>query len=287
VAAARRLLRERRVGHTGTLDPLATGVLPLVVGKATRLARFFSASRKTYDAVIALGVDTDTFDSQGTAVGGVRREHPAAPLPGRDAVEAALAAFRGTFAQVPPRYSAKKVGGVASHRLARKGTAPVTLAPVEVTVESVEITAEDAGRVALRLTVSAGFYVRSLAHDLGVALGCGAHLAELRRTSSGVFSLDAAVPLEDLDLVTARARLVPLHRLLPEAPVVVLDADTVRRVLHGQAVGPAGVRREGVEAAPWGGGVVRMLDTTGTLVALAEPGPAAPCWPLHPSVVLA
>ena len=206
VAVVRRILKERRVGHTGTLDPLATGVLPLVIGRATRLARFLSAERKRYEATIALGVETDTFDAEGSAAGGARFENPAAPLPDEAAVRAALQRFVGTFSQVPPAYSAKKVGGVAAHRLARRGAAVDDLPAVEVTVHDLLVTDYREPTVQVTLEVSSGFYVRSLAHDLGRALGCGAHLAALRRTACGEFDLSSAVPLDGLDVDVAAAR---------------------------------------------------------------------------------
>ena len=176
VAVVRRILKERRVGHTGTLDPMATGVLPLVIGRATRLARFLSAGRKRYEATIALGVETDTFDAEGSPVGGTRFEDATAPLPDDATVRVAMERFLGSFLQVPPAYSAKKVGGVAAHRLARRGEALDDLPAVEVTVHELVVMECRESTVRVSLEVSSGFYVRSLAHDLGRALGCGAHL---------------------------------------------------------------------------------------------------------------
>src|SRR6185436_13657373 len=179
VMRVRRLLGERRVGHTGTLDPGASGVLPLVVGRATRLARFLSAAGKSYDAAIQLGVATDTGDSAGTPVGPAFK----GPFPERESIDRALDAFRGTFLQQPPAYSAKKIGGKRSHRLARAASralhAPPALpappavlpAPVSVTVYALELGGVDGGRLTLRVDCSAGFYVRGLAHDLGERLG--------------------------------------------------------------------------------------------------------------------
>src|SRR5262245_8795257 len=204
VARMRRVLGERRIGHTGTLDPLATGVLPLVLGRATRLARFMSASSKSYEAVVRLGVSTDTADSEGSPIG----SSFSGTLPSRDEIDRALEVFRGTFLQQPPAFSAKKIGGRRSHRIARDkqrlrpcravggevsaieraGGAP---APVEkswrlpdkcqVTVSQLTLTGLQGDLVTLTLDCSAGFYVRSLAHDLGQALGTGAHLEALRR----------------------------------------------------------------------------------------------------------
>src|SRR3954453_19276487 len=199
VARVRRILGERRIGHTGTLDPLATGVLPLVIGRATRLARFLSASDKTYEAEVTLGLATDSGDKEGRTVG----VPYAGALPGPAAVEQALGQFRGSFLQRPPALSAKKIGGVRSYALARQARfaqggpaaagdvsttrepAAVVLDPVTVTVSRLEILNYGAPTLLLRIVCSAGFYVRSLARDLGEALGTGGHLTALRRTASG------------------------------------------------------------------------------------------------------
>ena len=206
VARMRRALREKRIGHTGTLDPMASGVLPLVVGVATRLARFHSASAKRYRATIVFGATTDTYDALGTVTW--RAPDDVAP-PSRAAVEDALAAFRGTFAQVPPAYSAKKIDGDRAYDLARKGTV-VVLESVTVTVEALSLVSWLPGgqvlknaamkdvtpSAVLEVTCGAGFYVRALAHDLGQALGCGAFLAALRRTASGLLDESLALPLD-------------------------------------------------------------------------------------------
>ena len=296
VARARRLLRERTVGHTGTLDPIATGVLPLVVGRATRLARFLSASDKTYEAVVALGYATDTGDSAGTPLGDRR---PAGALPTHEAIDRALDEFRGTFLQQPPVYSAKKIGGRRSYDLARAqelalrqahyerdgNSLVVSLsnhepavrpAPAEVTVRRLDIVSVEGPRVTLRLDCSTGFYVRSLAHDLGERLGTGAHLAELRRTRSGDYTLDDAIPLgaAERDPAAALTRLIPLARMLQRLPAVALSEDGVRRVRHGQDV-----RSETV-----GSTYVRLMDSGGDLIGIAEP--AGTSGLLHPFVVL-
>jgi tRNA pseudouridine55 synthase len=287
VAAVRRITRERRTGHTGTLDPMATGVLPLVLGRATRLARFLAASVKRYEATVVLGIATDTFDAAGTAVGGVRLTSPAAPLPSEADVRDAVARFHGTFAQAPPTYSAKKVDGVPAHRLARRGTPAESLAPVEVTVHELTVQECEGARVRLALSVSAGFYVRSLAHDLGRALGCGAHLAALRRTASGEFDLRAARPLAGLDAAGAERSMIPLESLLPSAPAVRLTARGAVRAEHGNTLQQADAlddqRRPGQDAS----GPVRLLAPDGRLIGIAASRSGAPLWPLHPSVVLA
>src|SRR6185436_11839904 len=205
VSRMRRVLHERRIGHTGTLDPMATGVLLLVVGRATRLAKFLSACDKSYEAVVRLGFSTDTADAEGQPIG------PAfhGPLPARDVIDAALAGFRGTFMQQPPAFSAKKIDGTRSYKLARAARLtpirsdlpdpPALPAPASVTVYRLEIESIEADCVTLSVDCSAGFYVRSLAHDLGERLGIGGHLASLRRTRTGDFTVDQAVSLDTVE----------------------------------------------------------------------------------------
>ena len=223
VARVRRSISCHRVGHTGTLDPLATGVLVLVLGRATRLARFLSAEEKAYDATIVLGIETDTYDVEGR---NVAQHH--GPLPDARDVASALERLRAQALQLPPPYSAKKLAGVPAYRLARRRETPALRAvPVELKEARLLDYAPPVAR--LRLTSSAGYYVRSLAHDLGAALGCGAHLAALRRTRSGEFDLAQAVPLavvlETPDVATRR--LVPMRDLLPRTDAVVLTAAAV------------------------------------------------------------
>jgi tRNA pseudouridine55 synthase len=297
VARMRRVLRERAIGHTGTLDPLATGVLPLVLGRATRLAKFMSAGDKTYEAVVRLGTATDTGDAQGTPVGALS----AGPWPGREAIDAALEAFRGTFLQQPPAFSAKLIDGTRSYALARQargsdhgrtgvgpGSDPVAIsatlpAPVGVTVHRLELVRVEADRVALSLDCSAGFYVRSLAHDLGVRLGVGGHLAALRRTRSGDFGLDSAIALDaaERDPRGAASRVIAPAQMLPGVPGVVLTLEGARRARHGRDLGPGDWERW--EKIP-DRFVVRLLDSNGQLVGIGEP--AVTPGLLHPSVVL-
>ena len=278
VARARRALGLSRVGHTGTLDPLATGVLPLVIGRATWLAQFLTADEKEYLAGVRLGVSTATYDAEGRAgqVAGPPPHVPAAAL------EAALEAFRGTFAQVPPAFSAKKVDGTRAYRLARHDRA-IEMRPVTVTVRELELVAFEEGLAAVRLVCSSGFYVRSFAHDLGQQLGCGAHLETLRRTRSGQFHESAAVPLDTLERLgeASAAALIPPERLLTELPAVVVSARGARRLSHGNTLGPDDLEdgpRPAGEAGP-----IRVLDAHGALLAVARvraPGL------LHPVVVL-
>lgn len=276
VVRVRRILGVRRIGHLGTLDPLATGVLPLVVGRATRLAALLAAGPKTYDAVIRLGVSTDTYDVTGTA----------APAPGpppridRGAVEAARRAFTGAFQQQPPPFSAKKVGGVRAYRLARRRK-PVELRPVNVTVHRFEILALSGDRLRCRVSCSPGFYLRTLAHDLGRSLGCGACLESLRRERSGAFTLDAAVRLDEMEggADDVAPRMVVMADLLPELPGVVVTGRGAARTAHGAPVAPADVRSGTSPAA----GRCKVYDGSGRLLAIAETGPGGA---LHPRIVL-
>ena len=281
VTFARRALGESRIGHTGTLDPMATGVLALVVGRATRLAQFLTASDKFYEATIAFGRATDTYDAAGTQTASSDLR------PTRDAIETALARFRGTFEQTPPAHSAKNIDGERSYVLARKAgdAAPRRPDAVAVTVKRLDLLSFDGDSARLDLQVSAGFYVRSLAHDLGEALGCGGVLTALRRTKSGEFGLDRAVPLAEL-LQSPRealsARLVPFRELLPELPAVHLrSAVQVARLKNGVEMGPADL----VAPLPVLPPIVRLIGPDGDLVGLAKPGKTA--GNLHGWVVLA
>ena len=269
VAVARRALAERRIGHTGTLDPLATGVLPLACGRATRLVRFLTASDKEYEATIRFGLTTDSYDITGTETS------RSGLTPDRKVVMAAIAELTGNYLQLPPAFSAKKIAGRRAYELARQDQA-VALTPVPITVASAELDdlAGDAARV--RLTCSAGFYVRSFAHSLGEKVGTGACLEALRRTRSGDFTLDHAVALEQLipGVQSAVGALIPLDRLLPSLPAVTVTDEGRSRVSHGQEVeGTAG-------AAEW----VRLTDSQGCLLAMAKTGSRQGF--LHPAVVL-
>lgn len=275
VAVARRALGERRIGHCGTLDPMATGVLALAIGQATRLVQFLSSEKKHYDAEIRFGRTTNTFDATGevTSASGER--------PTREAVEAALRGFRGAVLQTPPAFSAKKIGGHRAYEIARRDeeSAPV-LAPVPVTVWELELTAFDGELATLSMVVSAGFYVRSLAHDIGGVLGMGAVLDRLRRTRSGGFGLAESVTVDVLASAgrdALLARLTPLEGLLPELPTWQLTAEEAGRARRGMDL-PAPAAWQAVPA------LARLLDPGGRLIGLAAPAKRAGF--LHPSVVL-
>ena len=275
VAAARRLLGERRVGHTGTLDPLATGVLPLACGRATRLVRFLSASEKVYEATVLFGVSTDTLDITGAETGRSVKE------PTRDALVDALAALTGEYLQSPPAYSAKKVGGRRAYDLARRDE-PVSLAPVPVRVSHIELLAYANRRCQITITCSAGFYVRALARDLGERCGTLACLEALRRTKSGDFTLEEAVGLDALaDADDPASLLIPMDRLLPNLPAATLTNEGLSRASHGQSIRGSDLAHP-LPAGPheW----VRLLDGGGGMVGLGTPMP--PPGVLHPAVVL-
>ena len=280
VAVARRCLKETRIGHTGTLDPLATGVLPLACGRATRLVRFLTSSDKDYDATIQFGVTTDSYDVTGTETS------RSGNVPARSAIEAALDAFRGEHLQVPPAFSAKKVAGQRAYALARRAE-PVALEPVAVRVTKADLL-DFTGDVAhIAITCSAGFYVRAFAHALGERVGTGACLASLRRTCSGQFNVSEAISLEQLqrEPEAAARRAVPIDRLLLDFPGARLTEEGRTRVAHGQDVDSAHLWPEdttllSTETSEW----VRLLDGGGQLLALATRSrlPRA----LHPTVVL-
>lgn len=276
VARVRRAIRLRRIGHTGTLDPLATGVLPLVLGRATRLASLLSGSAKEYIASVRFGAATATYDAERLEA---PPPEPAGLSPG--AIEAALAQFRGTQWQTPPPYSAKKIAGVAAYKRARSNE-PVTPRPVNVTVHEVALEEYAAGVARIRLSTSAGFYVRSFAHDLGQQLGCGAHLAGLRRSRAGEFTLADAVPLGAIEREGAAAvsGVIPLDRLLLHLPGVVLTDRGARRAGHGNGLTPEDVARPPQRAT---GGRLRLLDSSGALIGIAEPQESGL---LHPVIVL-
>ena len=286
VAVMRRAAGGKKVGHTGTLDPLASGVLPLVIGKATRLAQFLASADKEYEADVELGVSTTTLDQSGEVVD---RVYPRGiEQLTRAEIEEAVASFRGTYMQQPPAYSAKKVGGDRAYDLARSKS-PVNLRPVEVTASELDVLTWEGSRLRLRLVCSAGYYVRSLADSLGVRLGTGAHLARLVRTRSGEFRIEHAIGLDVIDRspAEAAARLVPLNALLPAIPSLTLTPDGAALAARGGFIGASHLR--GGQSVP-DFGRVRLLHPDGRLVAIAESRVAGEGQRsrrvLHPGVVL-
>ena len=276
VGALRRALGQPRIGHTGTLDPIATGVLLVLLGRATRLAQFVSGAEKTYLAHVALTGETATDDATGVMVPG-----SSAGTPARAEIEAALSAFRGSFLQTPPAYSAKKVDGRRAYALARRNV-PASLEPVGVTVRELDLVDWAVPVATLRIVCSAGFYVRALARDLGRALGTGGHLTELRRLASGRFRIKDAVPLDEVlrDPAAGRHRVIPSGLVVEHLPAVVLGGSALERAIHGNDVAVTGLALDPPAAGPH----VRLVGPDGTLVGIAAPG-ARP-GVLHPVVIL-
>lgn len=234
VARVRRATGEQSVGHLGTLDPMATGVLPLLLGKYTRLAQFFSTSEKAYAGTIRFGFATDTYDAEGQRVGEAR---PVALT--LDAVRAEATKFLGEIEQMPPPYSAKKVDGKPAYKLARAGKTP-ELKSVKITVDAFAIESMDGDVAQFAMRISAGGYVRAIAHAMGQGLGCGAHLKSLRRMAAGAFTLSEAITVEEMERLSAEKMLeerMPHPRtLLPEMPAVTADEQTVGRIRNGMQV---------------------------------------------------
>ncbi len=259
----RRLADTKKVGHLGTLDPIATGVLPLVVGRATRLAQFYARRDKGYEAVIRFGFSTDTYDRAGVPTS------DETPPPALDAamLEPYLQRFRGKFLQTPPPVSAKKVAGRPAYELARKNIA-VELAPVEVQVYELTVLGVEGTDVRVRAFCSAGTYLRAIAHELGRDVGCGAHLYQLRRTEAGDFSLAQAHTLEQLQELSAAGRLsealIPAAQLLPEFPSEYVDDLTEGHIRQGRdfPVSPFRVQK--------GSRYVKAISHAGDLVAVGE-----------------
>ena len=233
VSIVRRATGERSVGHLGTLDPMATGVLPLLLGKYTRLAQFFSDSDKYYTGTIRFGFATDTFDAEG--------EPQSAPKPFAltlDELRSLGARFHGTIDQVPPVYSAKKIGGVPAHKLARAGK-DVPMKPARITIHSFTLDSLDGDTASFTMHVSAGGYVRSVAHELGELAHCGAHLASLRRTQAGPFTLEQSLTIDDVKALGSaeiEARLIHPRAMLPDFPSVIVDELTAGRIRNGMQV---------------------------------------------------
>jgi tRNA pseudouridine55 synthase len=232
VSRLRKITGESSIGHLGTLDPMATGVLPLLLGKFTRLAQYFSSAEKSYSGTIRFGFATDTYDAEGEPAG-----PRIMPLLALDQVRAAAARFGGEVEQMPPPFSAKKIAGTPAYKLARAGK-PVELKPVIIRIACFEIVGLQGDEAAFTMSVSAGGYVRSVAHELGQALSCGAHLSSLRRTRAGVFELADAHSLEKISALAGDAQglaacFVHPRNLLPEMPAVTGDMFTLGRLRNG------------------------------------------------------
>lgn len=228
----RRITGEKSIGHLGTLDPMATGVLPMLLGKFTRLAQYFSTAEKSYTGTIEFGYATDTYDAEGVCVG--ERTEPALTL---EQVREAAVRFGGVMEQLPPPYSAKKIDGTPAYKLAREGK-PVALKTARVEIFSFEIVDLKGAVAEFAMRISAGGYVRSVAHEMGQALGCGAHLKSLRRTRAGVFTVEDALALNELealagDVEALTAKCVHPRTLLPEMPAVSGDLYTLGRLRNG------------------------------------------------------
>jgi tRNA pseudouridine55 synthase len=281
VEAVRRLVGFRQIGHLGTLDPLATGVLVLALGRATRLARFYAARRKRYTCAVRFGFATDTYDADGEALGPDQ-----APALDAAQLEALAAQFLGKIQQTPPAFSAKKINGRPAHELARKHK-PVKLEPVEVEVFSFRLTALEGSIARFEVECGSGTYIRSLANDLGKLQGSGAHLAEIVRTAVGEFTLDHAAPLAELEQ-DARAgkiaeRVIRLENLLADLPRANVLPIIEKRVRHGAKfnlplaqIQPGRVTAaqgapEQLDAGEWKPSRLRVFNQQGQLIAIAEP----------------
>ena len=264
VNVVRKVSGQRRVGHLGTLDPIATGVLPLCLGPTTRLAQFLQEGTKRYEATFLLGVSTDTQDVSGSVT--AQRE----VLPEiADKVGTAARTFLGDISQVPPAYSAVKHCGTPLYKFARRG-APVVTRPRTVTITSLEVRAVNLPRIEIAVECSKGTYIRTLCHDIGEVLGCGAALEQLRRTVSGRFSQEDAAELSLLRTrLDIESRLISPGDSLDEFGSIIVSEDERESVLHGRKVCQrGGERREPTQDA--GGGLIRVYDQRGMFLALAE-----------------
>jgi tRNA pseudouridine55 synthase len=275
VGKMRGIAGTKRVGHLGTLDPLATGVLPLMIGQTTKLARFWDHSEKAYEAVIRFGFSTTTYDREGETVGPIVEAHVTT-----ESVEGCLGAFRGQIDQKPPPVSAKKIGGVPAYKLARKNQ-PVDLPAVRVTVHELTLRSVEGDRASIFVRCSAGTYIRSITHELGMALGCGAHIEALVRTASGPFLIDKAFTLEQLQEMKNEGRLEEAITkptdLLPHFPPVFVDDTTERHIRQGRDFAVSAFRVNlGTEH-------VKAIGPAGDLIAI---GKVALPHVYHPIVVL-
>jgi tRNA pseudouridine55 synthase len=257
----RKLAGAKRAGHLGTLDPMATGLLVLVTGRATRLAQFYVKAEKAYLAEITIGIVSDTYDAEGQVVAVTN------DLPADAVITEALHQFTGRFWQTPPPVSAKKIGGVAAYKLARQRM-PVELKPVEVEVKLLEVRSIAQGKISTLIRCSSGTYIRSIAHDLGQRLGCGALLSALRRVQAGEFSLDQARTMEELRELAASDRLaevvIPPAALLGDMPAAYFDSAGEARIRSGNDF------RTSPFVVPPGAPLVKALSHSGDLIAIGE-----------------
>jgi tRNA pseudouridine55 synthase len=262
VNKVRRFAGTKKVGHLGTLDPAATGVLPLVIGRATRLAQFYTRNDKVYEGVIHFGYSTDSYDADGQPTSTAQDI-----VLDREQLEAALQKFRGPFAQVPPQVSAKKIAGRPAYEMARKQQT-VELKAVNVEVYALDVLHMEGSEAEVRVHCSAGTYLRSIAHEAGLALGCGAFLKSLRRLASGDFKIQAARTLEQLGSLAEAGHfedaLIPAAQLLPEFPAEMVDALTAGQIRNGRDF-----RTSPFLVKP-GGRFVKAVNAEGQLVAIGE-----------------
>lgn len=262
VAKMRRIAGTRKIGHLGTLDPLATGVLPLLLNRATRLAQFFTQNDKVYEGVIRFGFATDSYDADGEPAGPDTH-----PFIEHELLERALDRFRGRFEQVPPPVSAKKIHGKKAYELARKKV-DVNLPPVEVTVHALDLLDLNGRDARVRVHCSSGTYVRSIAHEVGQILGCGSHLASLRRIQSGPFTADSSRTIDQLQELADASRLeealLPAAHLLPELPLEIVDSITEAQIRNGRDFRVSPFRGRG-EAR-----LVKAVARSGELIAIGE-----------------
>jgi tRNA pseudouridine55 synthase len=281
VETVRRLVGFRQIGHLGTLDPLATGVLVLALGRATRLARFYGSRRKRYTCTVRFGFATDTYDADGEAL-----SQDTAPAIDAEAIQALAERFVGKIQQTPPSFSAKKIHGRPAHELARKHK-PVKLEPVEVEVNEFRLTSVEGFCARFTVECGSGTYIRSLAHDMGQLQGSGAHLAEITRTAVGEFTLDHAVNLADLieDRKAGKfdGRVLGLENMLPDLPRVTVLPIVEKRVRHGakfnvpiaqiqpgHSVAAQGAPAQ-LDSGEWQPARLRVFNQEGHLIAIAEP----------------
>jgi len=260
VARVRRLAGQKRVGHAGTLDPMAEGVLPILLGRATRLADYIQLGRKTYIATVKLGVATDTDDAEGIVIA-------EAPVPDLSvsSIEAVLAQFRGEISQTPPQYSALKVGGKRAYAVARRG-GEVTLAPRPITIDDLRLNSWSKTELSLEVRCSKGTYIRALARDIAIALGTLGHLTTLIRTKVGPFELGDALSPDELASTGVDTAIVPASAALPDSPGYTATSDEAARLANGQAVPAKGLHAEHVWVYDPSGLLVCLASADGTLL---------------------